>query len=108
MVYDSSTNPEPTNISCTAPESLDSFVHNVIRHSGKKEHGSKHEAIIQSIIADTRPRSFLSPLLLGIAVYIHRKYGSKDLIELLKNLGFSESYLEVQRYKYSIMADRSV
>ena len=107
MVYDSSTYPELKDITCTAPESLDTFIHNVIHHSSKTEHSPKHEAIIQSIIASTRPRSFLSPLLLGIAVYIHRKYGSKDLIELLNNLGFSESYWEVQRYEYSVIADQS-
>ena len=77
MVYDSSTYPEPKDITCTAPESLDTFIHNVIHHSSKTEHSPKHEAITQSIIAATRPRSFLSPLLLGIAVCIHRKYGSR-------------------------------
>ena len=76
MVYDSSTYPEPKDLTCTAPESLDTFIHNVIHHSSKTEHSPKHEAIMQSIIAATRPRSFLSPLLLGIVVYIHRKYGS--------------------------------
>ena len=73
MVYDSSTYPEPKDITCTAPESLDTFIHNVIYHSSKTEHSPKHEAIMQSIIAATRPRSFLSPLLLGITVCIHRK-----------------------------------
>ena len=102
----SSTYPEPKDITCTAPESLDTFIHNVIHHSSKTEHSPKHEAIMQSIIAATRPRSFLSPLLLGIAVCIHRKYGSKDLIELLNNLGFSQSYWEVQWYEYSVMADQ--
>ena len=103
----SSTYPEPKDITCTAPESLDTFIHNVIHHSSKTEHSPKHEAIMQSIIAATRPRSFLSPLLLGIAVCIHRKYGSKDLIELMNNLGFSQSYWEVQWYEYSVMADQS-
>ena len=103
----SCTYPEPKDITCTAPESLDTFIHNVIHHSSKTGHSPKHEAIMQSIIAATRPRSFLSPLLLGIAVCIHRKYGSKDLIELLNNLGFSQSYWEVQWYEYSVMADQS-
>ena len=103
----SSTYPEPKDITCTAPESLDTFIHNVIHHSSKTEHSPKHEAIMQSMIAATRRRSFLSPLLLGIAVCIHRKYGSKDLIELLNNLGFSQSYWEVQWYECSVMADQS-
>ena len=85
MVYDSSTCPEPKGILCTAPESLDTFIHNVIHHSSETEHSPKHEAIMQSTIAATRPHSLFSPLLLGIAVYIHRKYGSKDRIELLNN-----------------------
>ena len=33
---------------------------------------------------------------------MHRKYGSKELIDLLSSLGFSETYKEVQRYEYSI------
>ena len=107
MVYDSSVYPDPKNITCIAPESLASFVHHIIDPGGKKEPGVKQEAIIQSIIAAIRPRSFISPLLLGIAVYIHRKYGSKELIELLNHLGFSESYLEVKRYEYSMMMNES-
>ena len=62
-------------------------------------------SLTSAIISATRPRSCVSPFLLGIAVYIHRKYGSKELIGLLNNVGFSESYVEVQRYEYSLFAD---
>ena len=98
MVYDSSVYPDPKDITCAAPESLKSFVQNVIDYKHTNKNQVKVEAIIQSIIAATRPRSFVPPLLLAIAVYIHRKYGSKELIELLNKLCFSESYLEVKRY----------
>jgi len=50
-----------------------------------------------------RPRSFLSPVLIGIGAYVHRKFGAKELVTLLPNLGFSASYDEVLRLESSIL-----
>ena len=41
--------PEPTSITSTSPESLYTIVYNVIRHGGKKEHGSQHKATIMDL-----------------------------------------------------------
>ena len=60
-------------------------------------------AIQQAIVAATRPRSFLSPLLIAIGVYLHRKYGSEDLIDLLHAFGFCCSYEEARRYQWSAL-----
>ena len=49
------------------------------------------------------PRSFISPLLLAIAVYIHRKYASRELIDILSSLDFCVNYREVQRYEYAMI-----
>ena len=54
-------------------------------------------AIAHSIISACRPRLFISPLLLALAVYVHRKYGSRELVDILNSLGFSDDYKEVQR-----------
>ena len=64
-------------------------------------------AISHALIAAFRPRSFISPLLLAIGIYLHQKYASRELIDILNSLGFAVSYREVQRYEYSMMAGES-
>ena len=47
----------------------------------------------------TCPRRFLSPLQVGLSVTLDHKYGHRDLIDLLHNLGFCSSYSESTVYK---------
>lgn len=54
--------------------------------------------INHNIMTACRPRSFLSPIHLGLSVYIYRKYGSKNLIQLLNKLGVCSSYSEVNKF----------
>ena len=61
-------------------------------------------SIGHAIVAASRPRSFVSPILLSVAIYIHQRYGSKELISLLNSLGFSDDYAEVQRFLYSVVS----
>ena len=49
----------------------------------------------------------MSPILSSIAVYIHRRYGHKDLINLLHNTGLADSYTEALRYENSLLLDSS-
>ena len=56
----------------------------------------KQTAISHAIISACRPRSFISPILLSIALCIHRKYELKDLIRFLNALGFSDGYRQVR------------
>lgn len=60
---------------------------------------TKTFAIAYAIINVARPRSFLSPLLVGLGATLHKKYRSRDLLEVLSSLGFSCSYSEVQLFK---------
>ncbi|KYN08456.1 hypothetical protein ALC62_00565 [Cyphomyrmex costatus] len=46
-----------------------------------------------------RPKSFTSPVLLGIGSFIYKKFGSRTLIDILYNLGFSESYTEISVFE---------
>ena len=80
------------------PESLKCFLKGVLCSKGqdKASVDRRGTAIAQAIIASCRPRSFISPLLLAMAIYIHRKYASRELIEILSSLGFSANYREVQ------------
>ena len=58
----------------------------------------KRTFINQSIIAATRPRSFISPLQLGLSVHLHRCYGSRHLIDMLHVIGVCSSYKEATTY----------
>lgn len=61
----------------------------------------KEVAVSHAIINAVRPRSFISPVLHGLAFFIHRKYAAKNLINLLANLGFSASYNDAQMLELS-------
>ena len=49
----------------------------------------------------TRPRILTAPLQIGLAVQLHRKYGSRFLIDSLNSFGFCSSYTDVQLYERS-------
>ena len=63
-------------------------------------------AIAHSITASARPKSFVSPILLALAFYISRKYESRELIDILNALGFSDDYREVLRLLDALMPDQ--
>lgn len=46
----------------------------------------------------------MNSFVVGISVYLHRKFGSRLLIDLLSNLGLSSSYSEAQMYESSSLA----
>jgi len=49
-------------------------------------------AISHAIMSAVRPRSFVSPLQLGLSVYLHRQFGSKRLLEVLACLGLKQMW----------------
>ena len=55
----------------------------------------KCAAIGQAIIAACHPKSYISPPLLALAAFIHKKYESRELIDILSSLVMAESYIEV-------------
>ena len=67
----------------------------------------KKTTICHSIISAARPRSFLSPVQLGMGVSLHRKFGSKVLIDILCNLGVCVPYKEVLKYERSVTSQES-
>lgn len=48
-----------------------------------------------------RPRSFFSPLQIGVGTYLYKKFGSKSLINILSAMGFSAPYREVTIFENS-------
>jgi len=58
----------------------------------------KVAAIGQSIIQAVRPRAVVVPLQIGLSTQLHHLYKSRFLIDTLSVMGFSSSYMEVQRF----------
>ena len=80
------------------PDSLSRLMHGIIKSKSKDDSNKRRcTSIAHAIISACRPRSFISPVLLSTAVYIHRRYASRELIDILNALGFSDDYREVQR-----------
>ena len=61
-------------------------------------------SICQNIIA--KARSIRSPISLGLALYVHHEFGSKQLLEELHKLGYTISYDEVRRFLTSAAVDQ--
>lgn len=57
------------------------------------------------IISSVRPRSFVSPILLGLSSMMHKKYASKGITYSLSNLGLCCSYKETLRFEALIVQD---
>ena len=55
--------------------------------------------VAHSIVSVCYPGSFISSTLLAVAVYIHRNYAGRGLIDILITPGFSDDYKEIQRLK---------
>ena len=112
-ICDGDTYPAVTSLEEAAsemvPETLKCFVDGVTQpRSGRNKNSDRKSTTIQqAIMSASRPRSFVSPILLSVAVYIHRRYGHKDLINLLHNTGLAESYTEALRYENSLLLDSS-
>lgn len=65
----------------------------------------KVAASAHNIMSLTRPKSFPSPILLGLSEMLHKKYASRELIDALSFLGFCSSYEETLKFEASIMND---
>ncbi|CAG9762758.1 unnamed protein product [Ceutorhynchus assimilis] len=68
---------------------------------------TKITSIAHAIIAATRPKSYRSALQVGLGALIHRKYGSRDLLEIVSATGFCCTYNEVQHYEISCLTQRN-
>lgn len=64
---------------------------------------TKITSIAHAVIAATRPNSFRSSLQIGLGALIHRKYGSKDLLDTVSATVFCCSYNEVRLFKISCL-----
>lgn len=66
-----------------------------------QKYDNKFVALAHAIINCCRPRSFISPILLGLGLYLHRHFGTKHVIDIFSNLGFCASYTDVYVFETS-------
>jgi hypothetical protein len=76
------------------PPTLVSFLKTIFG----KENREKVVGIGHAIVQSARPRGLILPIPLGIAVYLHSHYASRDIIDRLFRLGFCVSYSETLRW----------
>ena len=83
-------------------KSLKLFLYKLLDPKGKKSVvvTRRCTTIAHSVIATCRPRSFISPLLLAISVYLHRKYAFREMIDILSSISFVDDYKEVKRLEW--------
>lgn len=87
------------------PPLLLRFLKNVIYKDKKQNdrnniwYSRKFFSVAHAIMSAARPNSFLSPLQLAVGATFYRKFGSKKMIEICYQLGFSCSYSEVKLYE---------
>ncbi len=61
----------------------------------------------QNFIKAYRPRSGVLPYHKGLAIQLDHRFGSKWLINKFHQLGYTESYSKIQRYKYCFLNDKN-
>lgn len=92
------------DVDTVVPESLRVFFGNVILKNKRgplAKWEKKCTALSHAVISAVRPRSFLSPLQIGVGAFLYKKFGSKNLINILSALGFSSSYSETALFETS-------
>lgn len=92
------------NVNQEIPKTLLHFLEEVIvkNRKGQIDHlKTKCTSISHAIMAAIRERSFSSQLLLSLSVFLHRRYGSKRLLDILSSLGFAASYSNTVQYEVS-------
>jgi len=98
---------DPPQLKLLIPETLDLLLNDVInkKKKGKEENRSRKCTVMaHQIISATRPRSFVSMIMVGLSTYVHRHVGSRHVVDVLNSMGVCASYYEARRYEASAMA----
>ena len=73
------------------------------KRTNVEKYSRKCTAICHSLMSITRPRTFISPLQVGLGAMLHKKFASKRIIDILSNIGTCASYREVILYQDSAL-----
>ncbi|KMQ84700.1 hypothetical protein RF55_17294 [Lasius niger] len=113
--YDTTSYPSPhqflDNAVDDVPESLQLFLSDIMltgKRGNRESLERKRDSIAHAIISVIRPRSFLSSIQIGVGVFLHHKFGSKLLIDVLSNLGLCISYNNVTLFEASAVVNSEV
>ncbi|KAK3917802.1 Putative F-box protein [Frankliniella fusca] len=87
-----------------APDSLMSFLNTVTLPRKQRESSERRnricDVLAHSIICTARPH-VISPIQLGLGIWVHRKLGSKTLCDILYRMGSCVHYSVIQEYEKS-------
>ncbi|KAK5638255.1 hypothetical protein RI129_012550 [Pyrocoelia pectoralis] len=81
------------------PPLLTSFLGNLLCKNNTEQYSENfivRDSIAHSIVSYLRPKQFISSLQLAVGSYIHRKTGSRLIVDLLSTLGVCASYYHIQ------------
>ncbi|XP_029341748.1 uncharacterized protein LOC100571724 isoform X2 [Acyrthosiphon pisum] len=108
FVYETDSFPPPNqfmdDVKEDIPKTLLFFLSEVCGKNKKtksQKYDNKFVALAHAIINCCRPRSFISPILLGLGLYLHRHFGTKRAIDIFSNFGFCASYTDVYVFETS-------
>lgn len=90
------------------PANLQTFLGQLLYKNDPEKEAEKRgtrDSIAHAIVSALRPRAFISNLQLAIGTYIHRKTGSKLVIDLLSKLGLCASYHNLKLFELSTIMD---
>lgn len=116
-VYDNSYYPSVEDIRTgglnAVPRLLDLFTNELTKRRRKSSDESqdvkrKRQMINHMILKLCRPRSFQSPIISALGLYLSRQYGSKNLNTIGSSLGFTPSYYETEVYLQSLLKESKV
>lgn len=95
------------NLDNEIPELLRFLLNEIISTSKKATSLSTYKikvnAIAQCIISAARPKCAFPCLQVGLSAYLMRKFGSKELVQVLNSLGFCSSYDESRLLEASMV-----
>lgn len=108
-VYDLSKYPtmeDTENGDSLIPQSLKRFLHRLADLKDKQSFVVYRRCtdLAQANIPTSRLKFLISPLLFAIALYMHHKYASRHLIDILSGIGFDDYYKEEQRFENSLIS----
>lgn len=95
-------------VSTDIPPNLQTFLGHLLYKNDpdqESENRGIRDSIAHAIVSVLRPRGFISNLQLAIGTYIHRKTGSKLVIDLLCKLGLCASYHNIKLFELSNIMD---
>lgn len=109
--------PTPENIqnggANLIPESLSSFLESIIvepkkTSESKKKARVKALAIANAIAEAAFPNTIIAPIPFAVSVYLHRKFASREAIDIFSALGFCSTYTEVINFEKSSVFSHSI